>query len=61
MLLVVAAALIDSRGRVLLAKRPEGKSLEGLWEFPGGKVCHPLLHLLTLKDGDRQRYLSIFK
>ena len=38
LLLVVAVALIDADGRVLLAKRPEGKSLAGLWEFPGGKV-----------------------
>jgi 8-oxo-dGTP diphosphatase len=38
LLLVVAVALIDSDGRVLLAKRPEGKSLSGLWEFPGGKI-----------------------
>ena len=37
-LLVAACALIDVDGRVLLAKRPEGKSLAGLWEFPGGKV-----------------------
>lgn len=37
-LLVVAAALIDSAQRVLLARRPEGKPLAGLWEFPGGKV-----------------------
>lgn len=37
-LLVSAAALIDVDGRVLLAQRPEGKSLAGLWEFPGGKV-----------------------
>ena len=36
--LVAAAALIDSDGRVLIAQRPEGKSLAGLWEFPGGKV-----------------------
>ncbi|MEZ5773656.1 MAG: (deoxy)nucleoside triphosphate pyrophosphohydrolase [Hyphomicrobiaceae bacterium] len=36
--LVVACALIDTDGRVLLAKRPEGKHLAGLWEFPGGKV-----------------------
>lgn len=37
-LLVAAAALIDRDNRVLLAKRPEGKPLAGLWEFPGGKV-----------------------
>ena len=37
-LLVVAAALLDAQGRILLAKRPEGKRLAGLWEFPGGKV-----------------------
>ena len=37
-LLVSAVALIDSDGRVLLAQRPAGKSLAGLWEFPGGKV-----------------------
>jgi 8-oxo-dGTP diphosphatase len=36
--LVAAVALIDPDGRVLLAQRPEGKSLAGLWEFPGGKV-----------------------
>jgi 8-oxo-dGTP diphosphatase len=38
LLLVVAAALVDDRGRVLLAERPAGKSMAGLWEFPGGKV-----------------------
>jgi len=37
-LLVVAAALFDAKGRVLLAQRPAGKSLAGLWEFPGGKL-----------------------
>ena len=37
-LLVVAAALIDADGRVLICQRPEGKQLAGLWEFPGGKV-----------------------
>src|SRR5438874_5763142 len=36
--LVTAVALIDPDGRVLLAQRPEGKHLAGLWEFPGGKV-----------------------
>ncbi|MFC7473052.1 bifunctional GNAT family N-acetyltransferase/(deoxy)nucleoside triphosphate pyrophosphohydrolase [Dankookia sp. GCM10030260] len=37
-LLVAAVALVDADGRVLLARRPEGKPLAGLWEFPGGKV-----------------------
>ena len=37
-LLVVACALIDEDGRVLLAKRPQGQSFAGLWEFPGGMV-----------------------
>jgi 8-oxo-dGTP diphosphatase len=38
LVLVAAVALIDADGRVLLAQRPEGKSLAGLWEFPGGKI-----------------------
>jgi 8-oxo-dGTP diphosphatase len=38
LLLVAACALVDTDGRILLAQRPEGKSLAGLWEFPGGKV-----------------------
>ncbi|HWA62423.1 MAG TPA: 8-oxo-dGTP diphosphatase MutT [Caulobacteraceae bacterium] len=37
-LLVAAAALIDNDGRVLICKRPQGKQLAGMWEFPGGKV-----------------------
>lgn len=40
LLLVAACALIDVDGRVLLARRPEGKKMAGLWEFPGGKL-HP--------------------
>jgi 8-oxo-dGTP diphosphatase len=36
--LVAAVALIDPDGRVLLSQRPQGKSLAGLWEFPGGKI-----------------------
>lgn len=39
LLLVAAVALIDADGRVLIAQRPEGKSMAGLWEFPGGKVA----------------------
>ena len=38
LLLVAACALVDGDGRVLLCKRPQGKQLAGLWEFPGGKV-----------------------
>lgn len=37
-LLVAACALVDGDGRILLSQRPEGKTLAGLWEFPGGKV-----------------------
>jgi 8-oxo-dGTP diphosphatase len=38
MVLVAAVALVDADGRILLAQRPEGKSMAGLWEFPGGKI-----------------------
>src|ERR1700731_4986436 len=38
LVLVAAAALVDGDGRVLLAQRPPGKAMAGLWEFPGGKV-----------------------
>jgi 8-oxo-dGTP diphosphatase len=38
MVLVVACALLDEDGRVLLTRRPQGKPMAGLWEFPGGKV-----------------------
>src|SRR5476651_545328 len=38
LMLVVAVALVDADGRVLIAQRPEGKMMAGLWEFPGGKV-----------------------
>jgi 8-oxo-dGTP diphosphatase len=38
LILVAAVALVDADGRVLLAQRPEGKAMAGLWEFPGGKV-----------------------
>jgi 8-oxo-dGTP diphosphatase len=38
LLLVVAVALVDADNRVLIAQRPQGKTLAGLWEFPGGKL-----------------------
>ncbi len=38
LLLVVACVLVDSDGKVLLAQRPKGRSMAGLWEFPGGKL-----------------------
>jgi len=38
LVLVAACALIDTDGRVLIAERPAGRSMAGLWEFPGGKV-----------------------
>ena len=38
LLLVAAAALIDADGRVLITRRPEGRPMAGLWEFPGGKI-----------------------
>ena len=38
LVVVVAAALVDPDGRVLVAQRPEGKAMAGLWEFPGGKL-----------------------
>jgi 8-oxo-dGTP diphosphatase len=38
MLFVVACALVDADNRILISKRPEGKALAGLWEFPGGKL-----------------------
>lgn len=38
LVLVTAAALVDADNRVLIARRPEGKAMAGLWEFPGGKI-----------------------
>ena len=38
MLVIVAAALVDGDGRVLVQRRPEGRQMAGLWEFPGGKI-----------------------
>lgn len=48
-LLVAAVALVDPDGRVLIAKRPEGKALAGLWEFPGGKIDPDESHHAALK------------
>jgi len=39
LLLVAACALVDRDGRILMARRPEGKDMAGLWEFPGGKLA----------------------
>ena|ERR1043166_4030822 len=39
LVLVAAAAIIDADGRVLISRRPEGKTMAGLWEFPGGKIA----------------------
>lgn len=49
LLLVAAAALIDKDGRVLVAKRPEGKPMADLWEFPGGKI----------KDGETPEFALV--
>jgi 8-oxo-dGTP diphosphatase len=48
LVIVIACALIDPDGRVLVAQRPEGKSMAGLWEFPGGKSEAGELPELTL-------------
>ena len=57
LVLVAACILLDGEGRILIAKRPEGRSLAGLWEFPGGKVKagespeHALIRELTEELG----------
>jgi 8-oxo-dGTP diphosphatase len=55
LLLVAAVALIDADGRVLIAQRPEGKQLAGLWEFPGGKVEATETDAAALKREVRHR------
>ena len=55
--LVAAAALIDVDGRVLICRRPQGKSLAGLWEFPGGKY-RPLPWRLLTWDDKAQAYVA---
>jgi 8-oxo-dGTP diphosphatase len=48
LLLVAACALVDADRRVLLTRRPQGKAMAGLWEFPGGKIEHDELPEQTL-------------
>ena len=45
--LVAACALVDADGRVLIAQRPQGKTMAGLWEFPGGKLDLAMQLILT--------------
>jgi len=69
LVLVVAAALIDADNRILIAQRPQGKQLAGLWEFPGGKVepgeteeegvQRELLEELNLQVRDLSHYITI--
>jgi 8-oxo-dGTP diphosphatase len=54
-LLVAACALVDSDGRILLAQRPEGKSLAGLWEFPGETPEETLIRELDEELGVRTK------
>jgi 8-oxo-dGTP diphosphatase len=68
--LVTAVALIDADGRVLLAQRPEGKPMAGLWEFPGGKVhdgetperaplyvCRKWSGIVTAREGQQLKWV----
>lgn len=60
LLIVVAVALLDREGRVLLAQRPEGKSLAGLWEFPGGKrESHESLHEALIRELHEEIGISV--
>lgn len=60
MVLVVAAALVDSEGRVLIAQRPEGKQLAGQWEFPGGKVeAHETPEAALIRELDEELGITV--
>ena len=61
-LLVAAAALVDTDGRVLICKRPKGKQLAGLWEFPGGKVeAGETLEACLIREVDEELGIRIAK
>ena len=58
--LVVALALVDSDDRVLIAQRPAGKSMAGLWEFPGGKVeLHEIPERAVIREAKEELGVDI--
>jgi len=59
-LLVVAVALVDMDGRVLIARRPKDKHLEGLWEFPGGKLmAHETPEAALIRELDEELGIDV--